>query len=286
VPVLNALFVIGPDGANTIVRRIRLSGDAPQLPTTVAEIVAPPGGPFAYGTYTLMDELWVPLAFAGDIRRLTGLDSEPLTEMTFGDSTLMPPYDVLLDVSSIGRTPMRLFMSFGDFVGGGNRFGIVELTNGTWSVFEDGEDLWGMNTCVITTGLVDGTERLFALAGQEIFDFRLSDDTLAGSFPLPDTIPTEDASLVLDPSGRLWLGSSGGLWVFAAGVDGLPLLAERVGVSAGRFALREENDTVVVRDDQHHAVRVEVGDDLIAVLERHRRRGVLRPRVARYVVGP
>src|SRR5688572_11022203 len=111
-------------------------------------------------------------------------------------------------------------------------------------MFHDGVGLWGVSSdgVMITVGMVNGVEYLFASADGMIYKFRVSDGQLQAQYQVQQDYGRD---LEIDGQGRLWYGTQAGIWVFdVTDNDEIVEVAKRGGIRCGRMALREEPPTV------------------------------------------
>lgn len=242
----DALFVagIGTASGDCIIRRINIVGGNPTPATTVATPVAMGGGPFCYGMDFYEDRLLVSMSYSGDVRVYDELDAADLNpfEGIISDPTLPTPHDNLQQVVAAAQVGPRRFFSFASFFGGPQPYAVLELNAGTWSIFQDGTNLWEQDDEVsIATGIVDGTPHLFAHTGSDLFKFRLSDATLVDQTEIASGF---NSDLVTDEFGRLYVGMGSRFQIIDG--DDLSILEERNGLDTGRIAIDAEMDSATV----------------------------------------
>lgn len=245
-PDNEALFIAGTSetGGDCIVRRVDLPGGVATGANTVATPTALGGGPYCYGMQRYGDTLFVDMTYSGDVRVYTGLGSDDLnpTEVVIQDPTLPVPHDDLQEVVATAQAGPRRFFSYGNFVGGPGAFGILELNNDTWSIFQQGTNLWSPGDDVsIAAATIGGTAFLFAVAGEHLYKFRLADASVVDEIEIEQTY---DADVEVDEFGRVWVARNGRLHVYDG--DDLSVLLERTGLDTGRIGVdaREDGATV------------------------------------------
>lgn len=242
----DALFLAGTtaDGGDCIVRRIDISGGAASPGVTVATPMAQGGGPYCYGTQLYDGTLFVDMSYSGDVRAYTNIGSDDLNpfEIVIQDPTLPSPHDSLGQVVATAQVGPRRFFSFASFFGGPQPFAVLELTGGTWSIFQTGENLWPQDGEVsIATGSVGGMEYMFAHAGDHLYKFRVADGTLVEEIEVEQGY---DPDVEVDAFGRVYVGTNSRFTVYDG--DDLSELESRQGLSTGRFGVDAEASSAVV----------------------------------------
>jgi hypothetical protein len=249
-PTSQALFVVGVHSNEFYgprVRKIPMPGGSPQPALTVLETMPGGGGPWTYGMDRYGSQLLISMSYAGEVRAYGNLPGNALTlGTTFSTTTLPEPNADVEEVWSVARTEDgRLFFAWGDFHGGVNGSGIMQLSpNNVWSMFHDGMGLWGQanDGVMLTVGMVGGTEYLFASADGMIYKFRASDGQLQAQYEVEQDWGRD---LEVDGQGRLWYGTQNGIWVFdVSDNDEIVEVARRGGIRCGRMALREQPPTI------------------------------------------
>lgn len=245
-PDNGALFLSGTtsQGGDCIVRRVDIEGGVASAAITVATPVAQGGGPYCYGMQKYGDTLYVDMSYSGDVRAYTGLEQDDLdpTEVIIADPTLPAPHDTLDQVVSTAQVGPRRFFSFASFFGGPQAFAVLEFTDGNWSIFQSGSNLWMPGDEVfIATADIGGTPYMFAHAGETLYKFRVSDATVVDEIP---SSGGNNPDIEVDAFGRVWIGSNGHLAVYDG--DDLSELAVRDGMDTGRIGVDASADEAVV----------------------------------------
>ncbi|HLT38521.1 MAG TPA: hypothetical protein VK034_19675 [Enhygromyxa sp.] len=252
-PGSQSLFVSGVNSNEFYgprVRRIPIPNGSPMPAATVLEVMPGGGGPWVYGLDRYGNQLFVPMTYAGQVRTYTNLGGAALTQVDLYDQTGLPePNADVEEVWSVARSQDgRTFFSWGNFHGGVNGSGVMQVSQGgTWSMFNDGMNLWNNSDdgVMIVVGMVGNVEFLFASADGKLYKFRTADGQLAATYEVPQSWSRD---LEIDSQGRLWYATAyQGVYVYDVSADNqITELAKRGGLPCPRMALREQPNVMHV----------------------------------------
>lgn len=247
-PTNENLYLFGSTSSREcVVRRIPLrDGDFGTGQTVATPITGETGQDVCYGASLYDGALYVTLTYNDHVVRYNdlSLDDLSLDQFVFGPDTGLPdPDETLAEVWSVAAYQERVFFSFGNFHGGVSSHSILEYAERTFSVFNNGDNLWTPESdqVVIATGIVDGVASLFAHDGDQIHKFRLSDGSRIGGVDIDDQYSPH---LFVDGYDRLYASSGDGLDVYDATT--MEPLRSLGGFEASRFAVVAAESSAVI----------------------------------------
>ena len=252
-PSTQALFACGDSPSNTLaIRRIPLVAGQPGSATMYNEVdTSGTGGTHCYGLDIYEKKLYVSHTYGARVltyQNLT-LPSSPNGPTTIvGPATqLAAPDDKLNNVHSVAAFAggTRLLLASGYYYVTPEFTGVLSFQGGAWSVFAPAKNVFDQSEGFTVAGDLAGGH-LYVMAKDKILKLRASDALIENQHTVPNGAPY-DPQLRVDSAGRLYVGGGNGITVYdTAGSTGFSVVASRPGLDAGRFALVENGNDVVI----------------------------------------